>query len=254
MGRQHGVGTVDMADAHTAYRLLPWFGGRVYGHLHDHHRWVLPEVLEAQARDRGGHTFLTVIGEGSLTYAGAARQARQVAAHCARMGIQPGDPVAVLLPNGLDFVRLWLGLGRLGAVMVPINTALTGDFLAHQLRDCGARVVVSGGPAANAVVDVMEAVQGLQTLRLDGWKEEFEHEGPLPAAADTACVMYTSGTTGPSKGVLMPHAHCYLFALGSLESLRLTPDDRYYVCMPLFQQTACSCSFTRPWSPAPRQC
>jgi crotonobetaine/carnitine-CoA ligase len=150
------------------------------------------------------------------------------------LGIQPGDPVAVLLPSGLDFVRLWLGLGRLGAVMVPINTALTGDFLAHQLRDCGARVVVSAAPAADAVVDLLDAVPGLQTLPLDGWQEAVEHEGPLPAAADTACVMYTSGTTGPSKGVLMPHAHCYLFALGSLESLGLTPDDRYYVCMPLF--------------------
>ncbi|HET8984073.1 MAG TPA: AMP-binding protein, partial [Pedococcus sp.] len=206
----------------------------MYEHLHDHRRWVLPEVLEAQARQRGDQMFLTVIGEGSLTYAAAAREARQVAAHCAGLGVAAGDPVAVLLPNGLDFVRLWLGLGRLGAVIVPINTGLAGEFLAHQLRDSGARVVVSAGPASEAVADLLDEVDGLQVLDLDGWQHAPEYGGPLPAAADTACLMYTSGTTGPSKGVLMPHAHCYLFGLGSLDSLGITAADRYYVCMPLF--------------------
>ena len=59
---------------------FPWLGGPVYEHLHDHRRWVLPEVLEAQARQRGDQTFLTVIGEGSLTYAAAAREARAAGA------------------------------------------------------------------------------------------------------------------------------------------------------------------------------
>jgi crotonobetaine/carnitine-CoA ligase len=142
--------------------------------------------------------------------------------------------VAVLLPNGLDFVRLWLGLGRLGAVIVPLNTGLTGDFLAHQLRDSGARMVVSAGPAAEAVADVIDEVEGMQVLDLDGWQHAPQYDGPLPRASDIACLMYTSGTTGPSKGVLMPHAHCYLFGLGSIEGLGITQADRYYVSMPLF--------------------
>jgi crotonobetaine/carnitine-CoA ligase len=140
----------------------------------------------------------------------------------------------VLLPNGLDFVRLWLGLGRLGAVVVPVNTALTGDFLAHQLRDSGARAVVAAGPMAAAVAEVLAEVPRLAVLDLDGWERAAEHDGPLPRARDTACVMYTSGTTGPSKGVLMPHAHCHLFGLGTIEALGLTEADRYYVTMPLF--------------------
>lgn len=223
-----------MGPAHTAYRVRLWWGGPVYEHRDDHRRWVLPEVLEAQARERGDQTFLTVIGEGSLTYAAAARQARQVAAHCAGLGVAPGDAVAVLLPNGLDFVRLWLGLGRLGAVIVPVNTGLAGDFLAHQLRDCGARHVVTAGDAAAAVAEVLPDMPGLRVLDLDGWEHAPEHDGPFPAASDTACLMYTSGTTGPSKGVLMPHAHCYLFGLGSIEALGVTGADRYYVSMPLF--------------------
>lgn len=223
-----------MGPAHTAYGLLVWWGGPVYEHRDDHRRWVLPEVLEAQERACGAKTFVTVIGEGTLTYAAAARQARQVAAHCAGLGVAPGDAVAVLLPNGLDFVRLWLGLGRLGAVVVPVNTGLTGDFLAHQLRDCGAKAVVTAGEVAAAVADVLPLVPGLEVLDLGGWDKSPEHDGPLPTASDTACLMYTSGTTGPSKGVLMPHAHCYLFGLGSIEGLGITDADRYYVSMPLF--------------------
>jgi carnitine-CoA ligase len=231
---RHAGCTPGVEPAHTAYLACLWCGVRVYEHLHDHHRWVLPDVLDAQARERGEKTFITVLGEGSLTYAAAAGQARQVAAHCAALGVRRGEAVAVLLPNGLDFVRLWLGLGRLGAVIVPVNTALTGEFLAHQLRDSGARHVVTAGEAQAAVVEVLPAVPGLAVLELDGWEQAPEHEGPSPAASDTACLMYTSGTTGPSKGVLMPHAHCYLFGLGSIEALGITADDRYYVSMPLF--------------------
>ena len=51
-------------------------------------------------------------------------------------------------------------------------------------------------------------------------------------------IMYTSGTTGPSKGVLMPHGHCYVFGLGTVEALALTPSDRYFICMPLFHANA----------------
>ena len=206
----------------------------MYEYRNDHQHWVLPEVLQAQAGVRGDQPFVTVIGEGSLTYAAASREAGRVAAHCARLGVAPGDAVAVLLPNGLDFVRLWLGLGRLGAVLVPVNTGLGGDFLAHQLRDSGARFVVTAGEAADAVAGVLTEVPGLEVLDVAGWEGAPDHDGPLPAASDTACLMYTSGTTGPSKGVLMPHAHCYLFGLGSIEGLGITEDDRYYVSMPLF--------------------
>ena len=197
-------------------------------------RWVLPALLEEQERARGDKVLVTVLGEGELTYAAGSRQARQVASHLAGLGVGPGDRVAVLLPNGLDFIRYWLGLGRLGAVIVPINTALTGEFLAHQLRDSGARVLVTAGELQAAAREVADRITGLTLVAPGGWEDAPEWDGPLPAWSDLGCVMYTSGTTGPSKGVLMPHGHCFLFALGSVEALGVVQADRYYVCMPLF--------------------
>lgn len=206
----------------------------MYQHLSDHHRWILPRALQAHAATQSAKTFLTVIGEGSLTYGEAHDQAARVAAACAAQGIGPGDRVAVMLPNGLEFVRCWLGLTRLGAVIVPINTALTGDFLAHQLQDSGARRIIAAGGFEEAVDEVGEVVPDLARLDLTGWEEQPPYEGAYPVASDIACLMYTSGTTGPSKGVLMPHAHCFLYALGSIEALGVTEKDRYYICMPLF--------------------
>jgi crotonobetaine/carnitine-CoA ligase len=71
-------------------------------------------------------------------------------------------------------------------------------------------------------------------VALSAWREAQTWSGPLPAASDTACIMYTSGTTGPAKGVLMPHAHCFLFGLGTIDNFKLTSEDRFYICLPLF--------------------
>jgi crotonobetaine/carnitine-CoA ligase len=167
------------------------------------------------------------------------------------LGVKPGDMVAVFLPNGLNFVRVWLGLGRLGAVAVLLNTDLTGSFLHHQLESCGATLAVLdrarldalrsiGGGLAHLrriiVVDAEKPLDGgpLEAIDWSAWKSAASHEGASPRPQDIACIMYTSGTSGPSKGVLMPHAHCYLYGLGAIDALQLTPEDRYYIVLPLF--------------------
>ena len=68
----------------------------------------------------------------------------------------------------------------------------------------------------------------------DDWQSATPYSGPLPRARDICCVMYTSGTTGPAKGVLMPHAHSVLMGLGIIDNVRVGPNDRYYVVLPLF--------------------
>jgi crotonobetaine/carnitine-CoA ligase len=224
----------------------------MYDKLRDHRHWVLPEVLASQARTRGAENFVATLDGDSLTYAQAEAEAARVAGFFAALGVRPGDTVAVMLPNGLDFIRAWLGLGRLGAIFVALNTGLKGAFLEHQLRNSGARVALVHRSYLDVVGEVVGRAPALamvttagtgreiagfaepRSLPFDGWRDAAAYAGPMPASRDIACVMYTSGTTGPSKGVLMPHAHCYLFGLGAIDSLTLTERDRYYIAMPLY--------------------
>ena len=208
----------------------------MYEGLRDHHRWVLPEVLASQAAARPDAVFLLTTDGERLTYGEAARHAARVAGWLAGQGVQPGDRVAAMLPNNLDFVRLWLGAARLGATLVPLNTALVGSFLAHPLRNCAARLVVADH-AFHATIAAAGA-DGARIVAPADIAEAAPYAGPMPAARDIACILYTSGTTGPSKGVLMPHAHCYLFGLGTIDSQSLTGQDRHYVCLPLFHVNA----------------
>jgi len=218
----------------------------VYPGLRDHRRWVLPEVLAFQAGVQPDRTYAAMVDGDTLTYGAAAADAARVAGFLSDLGIGPRDRVAALLPNGLDFVRLWLGAGRLGATLVPLNIDLKGAFLEHQLRDSAARLVVVDTTLLDGVAAIAPAISGLERIVVAGsagadghigferWRAAAAHDGPLPSSRDIACIMYTSGTTGPSKGVLMPHAHCYLFGLGTIDSQNLTPQDRLYVSTPLF--------------------
>jgi len=225
----------------------------MYPHLRDETRWSTPEVLAYQARARGDAPFVTMVDGDTLTYAQAEADAARVAGYLSDLGVKPGDTVAVLLPNGLDFVRLWLGLGRLGAVMVALNLDLKGAFLEHQLENCAAALAVTTAPLAERFTEIAPRLTALKTLvtvgggaktapfqgvAFDGWRGADPYDGPLPLAGDTACIMYTSGTTGPSKGVLMPHGHGFMFGLGSIDNYAMTEADRFYICLPLFHANA----------------
>jgi crotonobetaine/carnitine-CoA ligase len=93
------------------------------------------------------------------------------------------------------------------------------------------RVLVAGpaDPAGAGPADAPVA-----RLAWEGWRDAPPWDGPAPRPQDIACVMYTSGTSGPAKGVLMPHAHCYLYGRGTIDSVALNADDRYYIVLPLF--------------------
>ncbi len=226
----------------------------MFGFLRDPSRWTLFDALAWQAHANPSKAFVQIVEGPTLTFGEANERAGRIAAYFDQLGVRPGDPVVVLLHNDLDFVATWLGLGRLGAVAVMLNTELKGMFLQHQMEDSGARFAV----VAPSLLPVLEEIAGrlasLKTIvlagqdtaasgshgapwslaSLSGWQDCSPYNGSPPRASDIACIMYTSGTTGPAKGVLMPHAHCFLYGLGSIDNLGMTEDDRYYVTLPLY--------------------
>lgn len=227
----------------------------MYDKLRDPHRWVLPEVLAFQAATRGDQPFVTMVDGGSLTYAEAEREAAQVAGFLAGLGVVAGDTVAVIAPNGLNYIRLWLGLGRLGALLVALNTDLKGAFLTHQLGNSAAKLMVIDAAHLPALQEIAANLTEMATVVVDGdcqagppagwrrvafdqWRQAMPYSGPLPKYSDNAAIIYTSGTTGPSKGVLIPHAHSFLFGLGMIDNHAMTEADRFYVTMPLFHINA----------------
>lgn len=233
-----------------------------YSGMQDHAAWVLPRALDEAAARHPERLWLLDTEGAALGYGEAAAQMHAVAGYFAGLGVAPGDRLAVMLPNGLDFVRVWMGLGRLGAVAVFINTELRGAFLQHQLvqsavdtmvvhvsllpalRDLDRspmalrRVVLVGSSGSADATLAAAGLEDLQALDFAGAIEALPFAGAWPKAIDIAGIMYTSGTSGPAKGVLLPHAHLFLFAVGGLKATQLEAADRYYIPMPLFHVNA----------------
>ncbi len=145
-----------------------------------------------------------------------------------------------------------MGIAKAGAVLVAVNTEYKGDFLRYVLTNCQARVIVCDGEYLERLAEIEAELPDLEVVLVPDLKTHpsFErlhcvafddfHRQPVDkpdvpvSYRDTACIMYTSGTTGPSKGVLMPHAHIYLFGLGTIEHMQLAEEDTFYIVLPLF--------------------
>jgi carnitine-CoA ligase len=134
-------------------------------------------------------------------------------------GIGHGDRVAVISENRLEMLDLWLACGWVGAIFVPINTALKGRQLEHVVADADAKLVLRE-PELDAL----------------GVEEAAPPAGVGPE--ETAAILYTSGTTGPSKGVVCPHEQWYWWGALTGDVLGIGADDVLYTNLPLFHTNA----------------
>jgi crotonobetaine/carnitine-CoA ligase len=183
-------------------------------------------------------------------------------AHALReLGVNHGDRVATLLENRAEQVISFFGALKLGAIQVPINTAYKGEFLRHQLADSGAKVfVVQGDFVSRAVevvadettpdlthvivVDTPDAV--LDTRPTITWQDALAAGTDEPVAdvtvrpGDLACFIYTAGTTGPSKGCVLPHNYIVSLAEQIARAWQRRPDDIVLTPLPLFHFNAIS--------------
>src|SRR6478672_5568771 len=130
-------------------------------------RWTLPDLLDRHAQERPDQPFLYV-DDVPVTYGALQRRSLSAANRLRDLGIGPGDAVAVLMENCPEYVDVLFGVTRLGGLYVPVNTAFRGDFLAHQLRDSAAKVVVVDEALLPRIAEVAAQVPGLQTVLVHG--------------------------------------------------------------------------------------
>jgi crotonobetaine/carnitine-CoA ligase len=223
-------------------------------------RRSVPEVLAQRAADQPGKLLVSCGGE-DRSYGEMAAAAERGASVLAGLGIAPGDRVAMLMANRIEMVELFFACARLGAVQVPVNTFLKGEFLRYQLADCGAETVVVDGPGLAVVtplLDRLPAVRRIVTLDDDG-NGEFIRYGdlapgaqdldlPVPRPDDLASIIYTSGTTGLPKGCLITQGYFVHIGDAWRGACDLNPDDVVFTAFPFFhlsgQALALMCCLT----------
>jgi carnitine-CoA ligase len=217
----------------------------------------LPAMLRSQA-EKFGDKILVQAGERGWSFAEALDVAARAAGRLVNAGIGVGDRVALMCSNRAEFIEIFLGCGWLGAVLVPINTASRGAQLQHILSNSGARLLIIEAELLASLDHV-----GLDSLSLEViWLIDAPGEGvappalaePLPALAlpvpspmprpdDLLAILYTSGTTGLSKGVCCPHAQYFWWGHHTALLLGIGEQDVLCTTLPLFHTNALNTLF-----------
>ena len=209
---------------------------------------VLRALLQRRAEDFPDQAMALFEDGTQWTWSECLQLIRRTAAALQRLGVRKGDMVAVWLPNGPTLIRLWFAINYLGAVFVPLNTAYRGSVLEHVLNLIGGSLLVAHG-------DLIERLSGLDTPHLDTLvvvggdsDQDIGIEAVSSSALDddtteldenvsvglwdTQSVIFTSGTTGPSKGVLSPYLQLYTTAVVNYGKLQ--QGETILVNLPMF--------------------
>lgn len=215
---------------------------------------VLRDVLKRQARERPEQLF-AIFDDGSSYRYGEVAERTWTIAGCLRerLGVREAEVVASWLPNGPEAMFAWFAANAAGAIFAPLNTAYKGALLEHSLNLVGARVLIAHAdllerlelldlPHLETVV-VVDDGRGRSPSRFRelAWADllaEPRAEAPRldrpPEPWDDMAILMTSGTTGSSKAVRRTYVHYDLYTEVNFRTIGVGPEDRFYVCAPMF--------------------
>lgn len=223
--------------------------------------WTLNKMLELKAETHCDKPFLQYEEESPLTFREVNETVNKIAHGLAKLGVEKGEKVLIFLPNCLEFIYTWFAVNKLGAVEVPVNTAYKGYFLEHIANNSRAKVMVVDQEFLDRVKASEEQLEHLEKLIVRGRKGvdtdkllpfgKFElslyellydnpsHDPRIEVSyKDIQSIMYTSGTTGPSKGSLAAHAWMHTTAERHISMLHMIDQDIYLLYLPLFHGNA----------------
>lgn len=213
---------------------------------------VLPHLIAARARTTGDRIFLQHVDGRALTFTAVHAEALRWAGGLQRLGIGAGDRVVAMLPPSFEAVTAWLGIGWLRAVEVPLHTAYRGRMLEYTVNHVRPSVAIVHADYLDRFAEIEDELSDSLQVVVIGERPEVaglrrgsrsvadvlagrpaeDLEGP--AHHDLASILYTSGTTGPSKGVMVPWAQIHAMSEGCVPTHGLTADDVWYSPYPTY--------------------
>jgi long-chain acyl-CoA synthetase len=207
----------------------------------------LAVILRESARRAPAKTAV-ILEAARLSYAQLDEMSDRVAAGLAAAGVAPGDKIGLQLPNIPQFVIAYFGILKAGGVVVPMNVLLKAPEIEFQLRDSGARVLITFGALLGESAKAAEtaAVTSLYVVTEGGapaagtpFEALLAGDPPGPRLAlrnpaDPAVIIYTSGTTGTPKGAVLSHLSLYMNADIPGRLFEFSADDTVVVALPLF--------------------
>jgi carnitine-CoA ligase len=194
---------------------------------------------------------------GTLSYVAFDAMTNAVAHGLAALGLEQGGKLALMMGNGVEFLSTMFACAKLGAIYVPINTDYIGAILEHQLGRADVTHIVVDSALLPRIMAALPALPKLRHVVVVRPSDRTEAAGGVtivpyhallskPAArpdvlvhyTDPLAISFTSGTTGPSKGVLATHCHVVTFALDWINACGVSRSDQLYTCLPMFHAIA----------------
>lgn len=189
-----------------------------------------------------------------FSFADLERESRQVAAGLQKSGIGKGDKVALMMGNRPEYLFTWFGLSMLGAIEVPLNTAHKGELLAYMVDKAECKLLIVDACYWQQIAEVLDNLPALKSAivldqdigvsRIPTSRYETlinnsgDFDSPTITAQDAIAILFTSGTTGPSKGAVMPQRYPLFLAEMICGSVAYTEQDCLYNALPLFHGNA----------------
>ncbi len=215
---------------------------------------VIGELLKERAAKHPEQPYLGS-DQTLLSYGEVDARTDRLAAGLAENGVTPGDRIAVISANRIEMLEVFFACAKSGAVEVPLNVFLKGEFLRYQLDDSQAETLVVDGPGWEAAAPLLEHLPGLKrviamdelsevpaSLDVVPWSALEASTAPTPtpdlSSASLQAILYTSGTTGMPKGCMLPHGWYMNGAKVASEMLEYRTDDVLFTALPLFHAWA----------------
>ncbi|MHB8511598.1 MAG: AMP-binding protein [Actinomycetota bacterium] len=200
-------------------------------------------LLRERAREHPDQIYLGCEDQ-CASYAQMDERSDRVAAGLRDLGVSRADRIAVISSNRMEFLELYFACAKLGAILVPINAYLKGEFMRYQLDDAQAETLIADEAGLKAAPK--EGIKRIIAFDPDPDAIPFEElrtastEAPTrePEPSDVLSILYTSGTTGLSKGCMLPHGYYLNGATVASEMCEYRSDDILFTALPLFHTWA----------------